>query len=49
MRVVLPYHLRNLARIDGELQIDVAKPATVRSVLDALEAQYFHDVARDGP
>ncbi len=40
MRVVLPYHLRNLARIEGEAQLEVAKPATVRSVLDALETKY---------
>ncbi len=40
MRVVLPYHLRNLARIEGEVQLEVAKPATVRAVLDALEARY---------
>ena len=40
IRVLLPYHLRNLARIDGELQLDVAGPITQRSVLDALEARY---------
>ena len=40
IRVVLPYHLRNLARVDGEVQLEVASPATVRSVLDALEARY---------
>ena len=40
MRVVLPYHLRNLARIEGEVELEVPGPATVRSVLDALEAQY---------
>jgi molybdopterin synthase sulfur carrier subunit len=40
IRVVLPYHLRNLARIDGEVEIEVGEPATVRSVLDALEARY---------
>jgi hypothetical protein len=40
IRVVLPYHLRNLARIDGELRLEVADPITVRSVLDALEAAY---------
>lgn len=40
MRVVLPYHLRKLARVDGELELEVSKPVTVASVLDALEAQY---------
>ena len=38
MRVVLPYHLRNLARIAGEVELEVSQPATVASVLDALEA-----------
>ena len=40
IRVVLPYHLRNLARVDGEVQIEVTGPITVRAVLDALENQY---------
>jgi hypothetical protein len=40
IRVVLPYHLRNLARVDGEVQLEVEGPATLRSVLDALEARY---------
>ena len=40
IRVVLPYHLRNLARVDGELQLEVGGPVTVRAVLDALEARY---------
>ena len=40
IRVVLPFHLRNLARVDGEVQLDVAAPVTVRAVLDALEARY---------
>jgi len=40
IRVVLPYHLRNLVRVDGEVQIEVAGSATLRSVLDALEARY---------
>jgi hypothetical protein len=38
--VTLPYHLRNLAKVAGDVQIDVAGPVTVRSVLDALEARY---------
>ncbi len=40
IRVVLPFHLRTLARVDGEVQLEVETPATVRSVLDALEARY---------
>jgi len=40
IRVVLPYHLRTLARVDGEVQIEVESPVTVRSLLDALEARY---------
>jgi molybdopterin converting factor small subunit len=40
IRVVLPAHLRTLARVDGEVKIDLEGPATQRSVLDALEACY---------
>jgi molybdopterin synthase sulfur carrier subunit len=40
IRVVLPAHLRTLARISGETQIDVPAPVTQRSVLDALEKRY---------
>jgi sulfur-carrier protein len=40
IRVVLPAHLRTLARVDYELEIDVEGHATQRSVLDALEACY---------
>jgi sulfur-carrier protein len=40
IRVVLPAHLRTLARVDGEVHLEVAGPATQRSVLDALEARY---------
>ncbi len=40
VRVVLPFHLRNLAHVDGEVKLDVAAPVTQRSILDALEAQY---------
>ncbi|HKS37270.1 MAG TPA: MoaD/ThiS family protein [Verrucomicrobiae bacterium] len=40
IRVVLPYHLRNLARVDGEVQLEIEGPVTVRSVLDALETRY---------
>ena len=40
IRVVLPASLRTLARVDGEVQLDVEGPVTQRSVLDALEANY---------
>jgi hypothetical protein len=40
IRVVLPFHLRTLARVDGEVQLEVESPVTVLSVLDALEARY---------
>ena len=40
IRVVLPAHLRTLARVDGEVTLDVEGPVTTRSVLDALEARY---------
>jgi molybdopterin converting factor small subunit len=40
IRVVLPSHLRGLARIDGEVHLEVAGPVTQRSVLDELEARY---------
>lgn len=40
IRVVLPYHLRTLARVDGEVKLEVPGDVTQRSVLDALEASY---------
>ena len=40
IRVVLPAHLRTLARVDGEVQIDVKDPVTQCTILDALEARY---------
>jgi hypothetical protein len=40
IRVVLPAHLRTLARVTGEVTLDVQRPVTQRSVLDALEARY---------
>ena len=40
IRVVLPAHLRILARVGGEVQLDIAGEVTQRSVLDALEACY---------
>lgn len=40
IRVVLPHHLRTLARVDGEVRLDVQDAPTPRTVLDALEASY---------
>ena len=40
IRVILPYHLRTLARVGAEVALDVAVPVTQRSVLDALESRY---------
>ena len=40
IRVVLPAHLRTLARVDGEVKLDVGGTVTQRSILDALEASY---------
>jgi molybdopterin converting factor small subunit len=40
IRVVLPAHLRTLARVDGEATVHVEGPVTQRAVLDALEARY---------
>jgi sulfur-carrier protein len=40
IRVVLPAHLKNLARVSGEVQLDLAEPVTQRRVLDALEEQF---------
>lgn len=40
VRVVLPQHLRTLAKVDGEVTLDIAGPVTQRSVLDALESRY---------
>jgi sulfur-carrier protein len=36
IRVALPYHLRNLARVGSEVELEVAGPVTVRTVVDAL-------------
>ena len=49
IRVVLPYHLRRLAEVDGEVTLEVEGPATQRGVLDALEAHYpaFRGMIRD--
>ena len=40
IRVVLPAHLRKLARVDREVRLEVAPPITQRAILDALEAHY---------
>src|SRR5262245_4094577 len=40
MRIVLPYHLRALARINGDVPLDVDEPVTQRTVLNALERRY---------
>ena len=40
IRVVLPQHLRTLARVDGEVALAVDGPVTQRAILDALEARY---------
>lgn len=40
IRVQIPYHLRTLARVEGELELEVAAPVTLRAVLDALEARH---------
>jgi len=40
IRVVLPPHLRQLARVEREVQLEVVGPVTQRAVLDALEARY---------
>lgn len=40
IRVILPYHLRNLAQVGSEVQLDIVGPVTQRSVLDTLEACY---------
>ena len=40
IRVILPFHLRNMASVGAEVQLDVAAPVTQRSILDKLEATY---------
>lgn len=40
IRVVLPFHLRTLARVQDEVQLDVPAPITIGSTLDALEARF---------
>ena len=40
VRVALPYHLRNLAHVEGDVLLEVNSPVTLRVVLDALETRY---------
>jgi sulfur-carrier protein len=40
IRVIIPYHLRKLANISGELQLEVQAPVSIGAVLDSLEARY---------
>src|SRR5579863_62641 len=40
VRVVLPYHLRNLAHVGSEIELEITGPVTVRSIVDAIEARY---------
>ena len=40
IRVVLPYHLRTLARVDGEVELEINGPPTLGATLDALEARF---------
>ncbi len=40
IRVVLPHHLRTLAQVQGEVQLEIQGPVTIRAVLDALEERY---------
>ena len=40
VRVILPQHLRTLARVEGEVSLDVVRPVTQETVLDVLEARY---------
>jgi sulfur-carrier protein len=49
IRVILPPHLRTLARVDGEVELELNGTATQRSVLDAVESKYpmLHGTMRD--
>ncbi len=40
IRVELPFHLRNLARVEGDVLLEVASPVTILAVLEALEARH---------
>jgi sulfur-carrier protein len=40
IRVKLPYHLRNLARVQSEIEVDVSESATINALIDAIETRY---------
>src|SRR3954470_19949694 len=40
IRIQLPFHLRNLSKVEGEVHLEVPEPITIASTLDALEARY---------
>ena len=40
IRVQLPFHLRNLARVEGEIRVEVPEPVTIGSTISAIEAKY---------
>jgi sulfur-carrier protein len=40
IRVIIPAHLRTIAKVSGEVELDVAAPVTIVAVLDALEARF---------
>jgi len=40
IHIQLPFHLRNLVRVEGEIQLDVPEPVTIGSTLDAIERQF---------
>jgi len=40
IRIIIPYHLKNLAGISGEVQLTIDDPVTLRSALEALESRY---------
>jgi sulfur-carrier protein len=40
IRVVLPFHLRNLARVDGEVELEITAPVTIGKILDAVEEKF---------
>lgn len=40
IRVILPYHLRNLARVQSEIQVEISEAVTIDAVLDAVETRY---------
>jgi molybdopterin synthase sulfur carrier subunit len=49
IRVALPFHLRNLARVESEVELEISGPVTLGAVLDALESRYpnLHGTIRD--